>query len=291
MDPRRVAWRHTARDRVYPAPARPYFHIAPLVEDMARIPALGMGQDVRAQLHLAVLWLHVPFCGMVSERLVPCPVHHRHAAPEPWADGACMGLIHIPAERSSVALTVVAVVHPLARRASPPVFQFTRPDPWRHLAADVACHALARLQAPLAGYPVPAGHQSFERAVLYPLDCRAHDPDWMGEAVDSGMRGVCGCGRVRTAGRWLYAAHERHCRAHAAGRGEGFVQRVPAGFGASRHARAGDGGNGALDFGLPRRRVSADAPGEHGRERGRLFESLATHLVAAFSVSASAMSR
>ena len=30
---------------------------------------------------------------------------------------------------------------------------------------------------------------------------------------------------------------------------------------------------------------------EHGRERGLLFESLATHLVAAFSVSASAMSR
>ena len=113
----------------------------------------------------------------------------------------------------------------------------------------------------------------------------------MGEAVDSGMRGICGGGRVRAAGGGLYAAYECHCRTHAAGRGEGFVQRVPAGSGASRHARAGDGGNGALDSGLSRRRVPADALGEHGRERGLLFESLATHLVAAFSVSASAMSR
>ncbi len=38
--------------------------------------------------------------------------------------------------------------------------------------------------------------------------------------------------------------------------GEGFVQRVPAGSGASRHARAGDGGNGALDSGLSRRASS-----------------------------------
>ena len=91
----------------------------------------------------------------------------------------------------------------------------------------------------------------------------------MGEAVDSGMRGICGGGRVRAAGGGLYAAHECHCRAHAAGRGEGFVQRVPAGSGASRHARAGDGGNGALDSGLSRRRVPADALGEHGRERGQ----------------------
>lgn len=40
-------------------------------------------------------------------------------------------------------------------------------------------------------------------------------------------------------------------------------------LGASRHARAGDGGNGALDSGLSRRRVPADALGEHGRERGQ----------------------
>ncbi|MFQ9866855.1 MAG: hypothetical protein ACLRWP_07400 [Bilophila wadsworthia] len=43
----------------------------------------------------------------------------------------------------SIALAAVAVVHPFARRASPPVFQFARPDSRRHLAADVARHSVA----------------------------------------------------------------------------------------------------------------------------------------------------